>query len=82
MLATWLWKYCAFVRILEGGYSNSKELCLFGVMTETIPLVHRNISRPSIVRINTIEICIQDAEKLSKGSEEAFQEKGKRQQSA
>ena len=51
-------------------------------MTETIPLAHRNISRSSIVRINTVEICMRDAEKLSKGSEEAFKEEGKRQQSA
>ena len=51
-------------------------------MTETIPLAHRNISRAPIVRINTIDICMQDAEKLSKGSEEAFKEEGKRQQSS
>ncbi len=47
-------------------------------MTETVPLLHQNISRPSILRVNTLEIRIQDAEELSKGSEEALQEKGKR----
>ena len=50
-------------------------------MTETIPPAHRNIPRTSVMRVNTVEIFIRDAEKLSKGSEEAFQEEGKRQQS-